>query len=83
MCVAIVYLAILTRKANAGINDNPVNAFYIFKQNKGKLKVVGDLLTAEYYGIASTKIRPELSEELNEALKTAKKDGTYDKIYTR
>jgi arginine/lysine/histidine/glutamine transport system substrate-binding and permease protein len=65
---------------DAAINDRPVT-LYAFKTGTLKgLKVVGELLTEEYYGIGLPKNSPNLAL-VNQGLDTIIKDGTYAKIY--
>ena len=49
----------------------------------GKGKMVGDIMEAEYYGIAAKKGNKALVKQVNEALAALKKNGEYDKIYKK
>ena len=66
---------------DAVINDQPVVAYYLV--NGGKGKMVGDIMEAEYYGIAAKKGNKALVKQVNEALAALKKNGEYDKIYKK
>jgi len=65
---------------DAVINDWPVNAYYI-KQSFSDLKMVGDKLSGESYGIAVPKSKPEILAKINEGLKKVKESGKYAEIY--
>lgn len=67
---------------NAVINDLPVTKSYIEKQ-PDKIKIVGDTMDAESYGIAVKKDNSELLDKLNAGLKNIKDNGTYDDLYKK
>ena len=67
---------------DAVINDAPVTLDEIAKENISGVKVVGDLITQEYYGIAVPKGSSNL-ELINQALDEMMADGTYAEIYQR
>ncbi len=69
--------------ADAVMVDLPVAEDYIKKDPDQKFKVVGDVLEAEYYGIAVAKDNQELIEQINKALKTLEENGKYDEIYNK
>ena len=69
--------------ADAVINDVPVVVFYLKTPAGKNCKAVGDVLEAEEYGIAFSKKNPQLVKDMNKALDTLKKNGTYDKIYAK
>lgn len=68
--------------ADAVINDAPATLDAIETGNIDGIKVVGELLTEEFYGIAMPKDSPNL-EVLNAALTEILKNGTYDTIYEK
>ncbi len=68
--------------ADAVINDAPATLDAIATGNIGGVKVVGELLTEEFYGIAMPKDSPNL-ETLNAALADLLENGTYDAIYEK
>jgi polar amino acid transport system substrate-binding protein/glutamine transport system substrate-binding protein len=76
------YQALMTGGADAVVFDNPVNVNFKTSHPKG-VKVVGDLLTGEYYGIAITKKEPWLTEKLNAGLAKIKKNGEYKKLFVK
>ncbi|MEM8614236.1 MAG: basic amino acid ABC transporter substrate-binding protein [Cyanobacteria bacterium P01_H01_bin.105] len=68
--------------ADAVINDAPVTLDAIATGNIAGVKVVGELLTEEFYGIAMPKDSANL-EALNTALAELIDNGTYDTIYEK
>ncbi|MGF1515452.1 MAG: basic amino acid ABC transporter substrate-binding protein [Elainellaceae cyanobacterium] len=66
--------------ADAVINDAPVTLDAINSGNVSGLKVIGELVTEEYYGIATPQ-DGETVEIINEGLSTILENGTYDEIY--
>jgi arginine/lysine/histidine/glutamine transport system substrate-binding and permease protein len=67
---------------DAVINDRPVTLYALKTGNLKGLKVVGESLTEEYYGIALPKSSKNLAL-INQGLDTIIKDGTYAKIYQK
>ncbi|BAY20558.1 polar amino acid ABC transporter inner membrane subunit [Calothrix sp. NIES-2100] len=67
---------------DAVINDAPVTLYAINTGNLQGLKVVGQLLTEEYYGIATPKNSPNLAS-INDGLDKVLKNGTYAQIYRK
>jgi glutamine transport system substrate-binding protein len=66
--------------ADALIEDYPVISYAIAKKDLG-LKIVGDRLNGDQYGIAVLKGQnKDLLKKINKGLAELKKDGTYDKI---
>jgi len=63
--------------------DNPIHQHYINTKGQGKVKVVGELLTGEDYGIAVSKNRPDLLERINAGLDKLIESGEYEKIYRK
>lgn len=68
--------------ADAVINDLPVTLYAIDEGGLSELKVVGELLTEEFYGIALPKGSKDLAK-VNEGLTTILSDGTYAEIYKK
>lgn len=71
---------LLNGRVDAVVNDLPVTLFAINEANLRGIKIVGELLTEEYYGIAL----PQNSEDLaliNTALGDLIQNGTYAQIY--
>ncbi|NES96730.1 MAG: basic amino acid ABC transporter substrate-binding protein [Desertifilum sp. SIO1I2] len=67
---------------DAVINDAPVTLYAIESGNLQGLKVVGQLVTEEYYGIALPRNSPNL-ERVNQGLTEIKNNGTYAEIYQK
>ncbi|MBT2647295.1 transporter substrate-binding domain-containing protein [Bacillus sp. ISL-34] len=66
--------------ADALIEDYPVISYAIAQKDLG-LKIVGDRLNGDKYGIAVLKGQNEdLLKKINDGLANLKKDGTYDEI---
>ena len=65
------------------MNDAPVNDYYIKQAGSKDAKMVGDLLSAEDYGIATSKKNAELGKKFDQALDELKKNGEYEKIYVK
>lgn len=69
---------------DAVVNDLPVNEYYLTQGGGAQFaKIVGDIVNAEDYGIATAKKNTELKEKINKALDELKKNGEYDKIYMK
>lgn len=79
--IDVAYQALETGGADAVVFDNPVNVN--FKVQHKNVKIVGGLLTGEYYGIALTKKAPDLVNKINDGLEKIKKDGTYRKLFVQ
>ncbi|MGE7763227.1 transporter substrate-binding domain-containing protein [Peribacillus sp. NPDC097895] len=66
--------------ADALIEDYPVISYAIAQKDLG-LKIVGDRLNGDQYGIAVLKGQnKDLLKKINDGLANLKKDGTYDEI---
>lgn len=76
------YMELEKGSADAVIFDSPNVAYYAATTGKGKVKVVGDLLEGQEFGIAFPK-GSEIRDVFNNGLKTIKENGTYDEIYTK
>lgn len=68
---------------DAVVNDAPVNEYYIAQAGSKDAKTVGELLSAEDYGIATAKKNTELAGKIDKALDELKKNGEYEKIYVK
>lgn len=69
-------------RVDAVVNDLPATLFAINEANLQGVKIVGELITEEYYGIAIPK-NSEVLGEVNAALDTLIQDGTYAEIYRK
>lgn len=74
--------ALLNGNVDAVLNDQVVILYGINSGNLKGLKVVGSLLTEEFYGIPTPKGSPNL-QIINQGLATVLKNGTYTQIYQK
>ena len=68
---------------DAVLNDKPVVEFYLARRGDDSVKILPQVLEAEYYGFAVNKRNKALAEKLNKGLQTIKANGEYDKIYQK
>ena len=68
---------------DAVINDLPVNQYFLATTKTKDVKLVGELLSTEDYGIMVNKGNKKLLEQINKAMDELKKNGEYDKIYKK
>ena len=73
---------LLNGNVEAVINDAPVTLYAIKTANLSGIKIVSQLLTEEFYGIATRKNAPVLPA-INRGLKQVLANGTYQEIYQR
>ncbi|ODG93147.1 MULTISPECIES: transporter substrate-binding domain-containing protein [Bacillaceae] len=76
-----LYLDVQNGQSDALINDYPFVADKMKSGTAKGLKIVGERLTGEDYGIAIAKNEPKVLKDFNEGLKELKEDGTYDKLH--
>lgn len=69
-------------RVDAVVNDLPATLYAINEANLQGVKIVGELITEEYYGIAIPK-NSEVLGEINTALDQLIQDGTYAQIYRK
>ena len=74
--------ALLNGNVSAVINDAPVTLYAIKTNNLTGIKVTSQLLTEEFYGIATPKNSPNLVR-INAGLTRILDNGTYDQIYRK
>ncbi|HBX74904.1 MAG TPA: basic amino acid ABC transporter substrate-binding protein [Acidaminococcaceae bacterium] len=80
---AEVFLELKNKGVDAVIIDKPVAEYYLAQGGgKDSAKIVGDTMEAESYGLSMKKNSP-LTKEINKALLNLKKNGEYDKLYTK
>ena len=68
-------------RADAAVTGKP--AAKLYAQAHPDLVVLDEQITTEEYGMAVDKRQPELTADLNEALKRLKANGTYDQIVSK
>ena len=73
---------LINGNVDAVIADSPVVLYAIKSGSAAGVKVAGNLLTEEYYGIATPKGSPNL-EKINAGLKTIVESGKYKQIYQK
>lgn len=78
---ATLYIDVQKGGSDALVNDFPFVMSKLKLDTIDDLKIVGERLTGEEYGIAITKGDTELIETFNKHLHEMKEDGRYDKIY--
>lgn len=78
-----MYLAVEGGSADAVFYDAPNLEYYISTTGEGKLKAVGELYEAQFYGIAVSKGNEDLLVAMNEALRELIEDGTYAETYEK
>jgi polar amino acid transport system substrate-binding protein len=82
--VGAAFMELEKGSVDAVINDMPVTAYYISKEGKGKVKMVGDVFQADdQYGIAIKKGNTKILNAINDGLAKVKANGEYDKIYKK
>ncbi|UCZ52233.1 transporter substrate-binding domain-containing protein [Bacillus shivajii] len=79
---AMMYMEINSGNADAVINDYPSVAYKIVQDgDESNIRIVGDRLTGEDYGIAISKDAEGLVEKMNSGLEYLFESGKYDEIY--
>ncbi|WP_051208825.1 transporter substrate-binding domain-containing protein [Propionicicella superfundia] len=73
--------AVLAGTADANVNDNGV--LFAFAKDNPTSTVVTEFSTGEEYGFNMSKDNTAMLKTVNEVLKTAKEDGTYNTIYKK
>jgi len=76
------YMAVINGNAVATINDDSTLKYYIAEQ-PDTLKIVGELLTGDNYGISVPDGKTDLLQKINDALLEIAKNGTYDQLYEK
>ena len=76
------YMELMTGRVDAAMHDTPNVLYYANTAGKGKVKVIGNQMMAQEYGIAFGKGN-DLVPKVNAALAKIKADGRYDTIYKK
>lgn len=79
---ALALQELLNGKVDAVVNDLPVTLYAINEANLGGIQVVGEMLTEEYYGIATPK-QSSILPQINDGLSRLIDKGTYAEIYRK
>ncbi len=77
---ALALQELINGRVEAVVNDKPVTLYAIKQAGLRGVKVVGELLTEEFYGIALPKNSPYL-QLINDALGRVIESGRYDAIF--
>ncbi|NCS49458.1 MAG: ABC transporter permease subunit [Microcystis aeruginosa BK11-02] len=77
---ALALQELINGRVEAVVNDKPVTLYAIKQAGLRGVKVVGELLTEEFYGIALPKNSPYL-QLINDALGRVIESGQYDAIF--
>ncbi|MCS7011530.1 MAG: basic amino acid ABC transporter substrate-binding protein [Anaerolineales bacterium] len=77
--IGLAFQDLINGQIDAVIADNPLALGYVGK-NPDKLKVVGEVFTDEYYGIAVCKNKTELLEKINAGLAAVKAQGLLEEL---
>ena len=79
--IALSFDDLLSKRVEAVVIDGPVAALYLQNPKfKGKIKVVGEPMTSEFYGIVVKKGNKPLLDKINAALEILKKNGKLDEL---
>ena len=84
--IDLALMDLVSGNLDAVVVDTPVAADYALASDQfaGKLKIVGEPFTEEYYGLVVRKgENQELLQLFNEGLKKVRAAGTYDQIYAK
>ncbi|WP_323119162.1 glutamine ABC transporter substrate-binding protein GlnH [Burkholderia alba] len=76
------YLALEAGRVDAAMHDTPNVLFFANNEGKGKVKVAGDPVSGDKYGIGFPKGSP-LLPKVNQELAKMKADGRYAKLYRK
>jgi polar amino acid transport system substrate-binding protein len=80
--IGLAFEDLVNGRIDALVADTPVAAdFALMNPNyKGKMKIVGEPFTEEYYGVAVKKGNKEILDALNKGLNAVLNTNTYEKI---
>jgi len=84
--IDLAFLDLVGGKLEAVLVDVPIAADYALasEQFAGKLKIVGEPITDEFYGALVNKGQnPEFIQMFNDGLAIVRENGKYDEIYTK
>ena len=76
------YDKLLKDEVNAVVFDSPTILYYARNEGAGRVSVVGPLFDIQYYGFLFPQ-GSELRESVNRALLKLRKNGIYDKLYSK
>jgi polar amino acid transport system substrate-binding protein len=76
------FLALENKQLDAVLFDSPVLLYYAATAGRNKVRIVGQMLRKENYGILFPR-GSALRKPVNEALLKLREDGTYDALYSK
>lgn len=79
--LALLLTAVKNGQVDAGINDNGVLFDYV--KDNPDVEVTAEFDTDEQYGVAVRTGNTQLLDVIDQALATAREDGTYDELYEK
>ncbi|MGD9246398.1 MAG: transporter substrate-binding domain-containing protein [Desulfobacteraceae bacterium] len=80
--IDLAYEKLLKDEVDALVFDAPTIIYYARNKGAGKVSVVGPLFDIQYYGFLFPH-GSELREPVNRALLKLRKNGTYDRLYSK
>jgi ABC-type amino acid transport substrate-binding protein len=80
--IDLAYEKLLNDEVDALVFDSPTILYYAHGRGAGKVSVVGPLFDIQYYGFLFPH-GSELREPVNRALLKLRKNGTYDRLYSK
>jgi polar amino acid transport system substrate-binding protein len=80
--IDLAYEKLLRDEVDALVFDSPTILYYARNRGTGTVSVVGPLFDIQYYGFLFPQ-GSELSESVNRALLKLRKNGIYEKIYSK
>ncbi|GAA4720353.1 transporter substrate-binding domain-containing protein [Brevibacillus fulvus] len=75
-----MFQEVVNGNADVTLEDYPVVSYKIAVDPNSNLKIVGDRLNGDYYGIGVAKGNEELLKKINDGLKKVQESGKYDEI---
>jgi polar amino acid transport system substrate-binding protein len=80
--IDLAYEKLLNDEVDALVFDAPTILYYARNKGAGRVSVVGPLFDIQYYGFLFPQ-GSELSESVNRALLKLRRNGIYDKLYSK
>ncbi len=77
--IGLAFQDLINGQIDAVVADNPLVLSYVGK-NAGKLKTVGEVFSAENYGIAVAKGKEDLLKKINSGLAKVKAEGIIETL---
>ena len=74
--------AVASRQVDAVVHDSPLLQYFAATRGRGRVRVGGDLLRPEKFGIALQQGSP-LAEDINRAILKLREDGTFARLHAK